>query len=127
MQLINDVIAVDSITQAKPEMRYIDAIIGYINDFNIIDVRMLNNSKPNNIQDYMLNIIRVTSWLECGNKVVICSSTCRSRAPAIALGVLVKYFRTSFSHGLETIKSKVPMVEISNLHLISLKKLFKVS
>jgi hypothetical protein len=66
-------------------MRYIDAVVGNINEFNIIDVRMLSDSKPNPIQDYVLNIIRVTSWLECGNKVVVCSGTARSRGPAIAL------------------------------------------
>jgi hypothetical protein len=74
-------------------MRYIGAVIGNINDFNIVDVRMLNNSKPNPVQDYVLNIIRVTSWFECRSKVVICSSSGQSRAPAITLGVLIKYFK----------------------------------
>ena len=44
MYLVNDVLAVGSILQTKPEMMYIDAITGNINDFNIVDVRMLNNS-----------------------------------------------------------------------------------
>ena len=126
MHIINDVLAVDSILQTKTEMRYIDAVIGNINDFNIVDVRMLNNSKPNPVQDYVLNIIRVTSWLECRSKVVICSSSGQSRASAIALGVLIKYFKMSFSQGLEVIKSKVPMTDIGNLHILALKKLFKI-
>jgi hypothetical protein len=126
MHIINDVLAVDSILQTKTEMRYIDAVIGNVNDFKIVDVRMLNNSKPNPVQDYVLNIIRVTSWLECRYKVVICSSSGQSRAPAIALGVLIKYFKMSFNQGLEAIKSKVPMTDIGNFHILALKKLFKI-
>jgi hypothetical protein len=127
MYLINDVLAIGSILQTKPEMRYIDAVIGNNNDFNIVDVRMLSNSKPNPVQDYVLNMIRVISWLECGDKVVICSSTGQSRATAIALGVLIKYFKMSFNQGLEVINSKVPVADISNLHILALKKLFRVS
>jgi hypothetical protein len=125
--LINDVLAIGSILQTKPEMRYIDAVIGNNNDFNIVDVRMLSNSKPNPVQDYVLNMIRVISWLECGDKVVICSSTGQSRATAIALGVLIKYFKMSFNQGLEVINSKVPVADIGNLHILALKKLFRVS
>ena len=40
----NNVLAVGSILQIKPQT-YIDPITGNINDFNIVDVRMLNNSK----------------------------------------------------------------------------------
>jgi hypothetical protein len=127
MYLINDVLAIGSILQTKPEMRYIDAVIGNNNDFNIVDVRMLSNSKPNPVQDYVLNMIRVISWLECGDKVVICSSTGQSRATAIALGVLIKYFKMSFNQGLEVINSKVPVADIGNLHILALKKLFRVS
>jgi hypothetical protein len=127
MYLINDVLAVGSIFQTKPKMLYIDAVIGNINDFKIIDVRMLNNRTPNPIQDYTLNIMRVASWLECHNKVVICSSTGKSRAAAIAVGVLVKYFKMSFNQAQEVIKSKVPIADIANLHILSLKQLFMVS
>jgi hypothetical protein len=127
VHLINDVLAVDSIFQTKLKMQYIDAVIGTIDDFKIIDVRMLNNSGPNPVQDYMLNIIRVTSWLECDNKVVICTSTGKSRAGVIAAGVLIKYFKMSFNQALDVIKSKVPISDIDNLHILSLKKLFKVS
>jgi hypothetical protein len=127
MYLINDVLAVGSIFQTKPKMLYIDAVIGNIDDFNIVDVRMLNNHTPNPVQDYMLNIIRVTSWLECRYKVVICSSSGQSRAPAIALGVLIKYFKMSFNQALNSIISKVSIADIADLHILSLKKLFKVS
>jgi hypothetical protein len=106
-------------------MQYIDAVIGNIDDFKIIDVRILNNSGPNPVQDYMLNIIRVTSWLECDNKVVICSSTGKSRAGAIAAGILIKYFKMSFNQALDVIKSKVPISDIDNLYILSLKKIIQ--
>jgi hypothetical protein len=57
MNIINDILAVGSILQTKTEMRYIGSIIGNIHDFNIVDVRMLNNSKTNPVQDYVLNIM----------------------------------------------------------------------
>jgi hypothetical protein len=56
--------------------------------------------------------------LECGGQ---------SRATAIALGVLIKYFKMSFNQGLEVIKRKVPVADIGNLHILALKKLFRVS
>jgi hypothetical protein len=50
-------------------MQYIDAVIGNNNDFNIVDVRMSSNSKPNPVQDYVLNMIRVISgWNAVDNQ-----------------------------------------------------------
>lgn len=69
MYLINDVLAIGAILQTKPEMQYIDAVIGNNNDFNIVDVRMSSNSKPNPVQDYVLNMIRVISgWNAVDNQ-----------------------------------------------------------
>jgi hypothetical protein len=126
MYLINDALAIDAIPQKKPEMRYVDAVVGNIQDFIIIDVRMLKDDRPNPVQEYMLNIIRVTSWLQCDEKVVICSSTGRSRAAAIALGVLVKYFKMNFYNALEFLRKKVPTADINNTHTDSLERLFCV-
>jgi hypothetical protein len=53
----------------KARMQYIDAVIGNNNDFNIVDVRMSSNSKPNPVQDYVLNMIRVISgWNAVDNQ-----------------------------------------------------------
>jgi hypothetical protein len=41
MHLINDILAIDAIPQTKELMRYVDAVVGNIEDFQIIDVRML--------------------------------------------------------------------------------------
>lgn len=46
MHLINDVPAIDLMLQ-KARMRYVAAVIGSLNDFTMVDVRKLNNIKPN--------------------------------------------------------------------------------
>ncbi len=88
---------------------------------------MLRDGEPNRDEEYLLNIIRVTSWLECNEKIVICSSTGRSRSPAIALAVLVKYFKLDFYNGWELVRKKVPISNINPSHIMSLKRLFLVS
>lgn len=50
----------------------------------------------NAISKYMLNIVRVTSYLEIGERVVICCRAGVSRSNAIAVGVLVCYFKMDF-------------------------------
>ena len=73
MHLINDRLAVEAIPQTKKDMHYVDAVVGNIDDFQIIDVRMLKEDQLNSNDQYLLNIIRVTSWLHCYRKVVMCS------------------------------------------------------
>jgi protein-tyrosine phosphatase len=58
--------------------------IGFIDDFRIIDVRTLVDG-DNSLSQYILNIVRVTSYLELGEKVVICCRVGVSRSNAIAL------------------------------------------
>ncbi len=80
---------------------------------------MLKDSQPNRDEEYLLNIVRVTSWLQCDEKVVICSSAATSRAPAIAIGVLVKYFKIDFDTAMDLIKNKVPTAHICKTHIAS--------
>jgi protein-tyrosine phosphatase len=115
-----------SATNTKVDMKYIDAEFGYINDFKIIDVRMLNDL-GNSEQEYELNILRVTSELDEGNKVVICCEAGQSRSNAIALGVLVKYFKMNFYDAWELIRKEIPISNIDPCHIESLKKIFKVT
>jgi predicted protein tyrosine phosphatase len=49
--------------------------------------------------------VRVTSYLELGEKVVVCCSHGMNRSNAIALGVLVQYFKMDLFKALELIKS----------------------
>ena len=100
-------------------------MVGNIQDFHIIDVRMLKNSQSNTDGEYLLNIVRVTSWLECKEKVVICSSSARSRSPAIAVGVLVKYFKFDFYSAWAEVRKKVPNANIDH-HIMSIKRIFGV-
>jgi hypothetical protein len=44
---------------------------GLIDKFRIVDVRTLNDD-PNSLVDYELNIMRVISYLETDENVVIC-------------------------------------------------------
>ena len=108
------------------DMKYVDAEFGHIDGFKIIDVRMLDDL-GNTKQDYDLNILRVTSELDEGNNVVVCCEAGQSRSNAIALGVLVKYFKMDFYEAWELIKEKVPISQIDPSHIETLKKMFKVT
>lgn len=110
-----------------PLSKYVDCQIGDIHDFKIVDVRTLNDYEGNPEYDYKLNISRVTSYLDIGNKVVICCGAGQSRSNAIALGVLVKYFKMDFYDAWELIKEKVPICQIDPSHITTLKRMFKVT
>lgn len=114
-----------SVKNTKIDMKYIQAEFGQIDDFKIIDVRMLDDL-GNRQEDYELNILRVTSELFEGNKVVICCDTGQSRSNAIALGVLVKYFKMNFYDAWELIKKEVPISSIDPTHIETLKRMFNV-
>jgi len=91
--------------------RYVNCEVGFIDDFRIIDVRTLIEG-DNIPSDYLLNIVRVTSYLELGEKVVICCRVGASRSNAIAVGVLVRYFKMDFYKAMEVVVSKVPICNI---------------
>ena len=98
---------------------------GLIDDFRIVDVRTLVDGE-NPLFEYELNIIRVVSYLELGEKVVICCRAGVSRSNAIALGVLVHYFKIDVNQALEQITSKIPMCNILPPHISALCKLLNV-
>lgn len=111
MYKILDNLAVDVFTGSQSnefEMNYIDAKFGYIDDFKIIDVRMLNKSCSSK-DDYDLNISRVTSELDLGNKVVICCDAGHAKNIEIAKEVLIKYFSMDTHDAWKLIKKKVPL------------------
>ena len=98
---------------------------GLIDKFRIVDVRTLIDG-PNSLFDYELNIIRVISYLELDEKVVICCRLGISRSNAIALGVLVHYFKINFSQAMELISSRVPICNILTPHTLALQKLLNI-
>ena len=105
--------------------RYVNCEIGIIDDFRIIDVRTLIDG-DNTLSEYTLNIFRVTSYLEISEKVVICCRAGVSRSNAIALGVLVYYFKMDFCKAMELVSSKVPICNILHPHILALQKLCNV-
>jgi hypothetical protein len=106
---------------------YVDCKIGLIDDFRIIDVRVLPEfDAPSSPSEYELNIMRVISYLELGEKVVVCCSHGMNRSNAIALGVLVQYFKMDFFKALELIQSRVPICTIISTNIVALTKLFNV-
>lgn len=107
------------------EMKYCDLEKGHIEDFTIVDVRLLNDG-VNNEQAYLYNINRVIELLDSHHKVVICCEAGQSRSNAIALGVLVAYFKMDFYEAWDLISYKVPISMIDPSHIASIKKLFKV-
>jgi hypothetical protein len=132
MYLILDNVATHGIGEPGSVGLYVDCQIGFIDDFRIIDVRVLlngedNNNNNNNLSEYILNIVRATSYLEIGEKVVICSCAGVSRSNAIALGVLVRYFKMDFYRAMDLVISKVPICNILHFHIAALKKLLKVN
>ena len=98
---------------------------GLIDRFRIIDVRTLIDGL-NPLFDYELSIIRVISYLEIDEKVVICCRLGISRSNAIALGVLVYYFKMNLNQAMELIGSKVPICNILTPHILALQKLLNI-
>jgi hypothetical protein len=97
---------------------------GFIDKFRIVDVKTMVNGE-NSLIEYELNIVRVVSYLEMGEKVVFCRASV-SRSNAIALGVLVHYFKIDFSQALQLITSKIPIWDILPPLISALCKLLNV-
>jgi len=106
MYKILENLATDGLGEPTELSSYIDCEIGLIDDFRIIDVRVLPEVDAPSLSEYNLNIVRVTSYLELDEKVVVCCSHGMNRSNAIALGVLVKYFKMDFFQGIGVDKIK---------------------
>ena len=125
MYKIVDNVATHGIGEPGILKGYSECKQGSIDNFRIVDVRTLVDG-PNALFDYELNIMRVVSYLEVGEKVAICCRLGISRSNAIALGVLTYYFKINLNHALELIISKVPICNILPPHILALQKLLKV-
>ena len=103
MYKILENLATDGLGQPSELSAYVNCEIGFIDDYRIIDVRVLPEFDTPSSFEYKLNIMRVASYLELGEKVVICCSHGMNRSNAIALGVLVQYFKMDFFKAWELI------------------------
>ena len=64
-------LATDGLGEPTEISSYVDCVIDLIADFRMIDVRVLPEfDTPSSPSEYKLNIVRVTSYLELGDKVV---------------------------------------------------------
>lgn len=97
---------------------------GLIDKFRIVDVRTLNDGQ-NSLVDYELNIMRVISYLETDENVVVCCRLGISGSNAIALGVLVHHFKINFNQAMELISSKVSICNIFTTIYYSITKIIK--
>jgi hypothetical protein len=126
MYKILENLATDGLGQPSELSAYVNCEIGFIDDYRIIDVRVLTEFDTPSSFEYKLNIMRVASYLELGEKVVVCCSHGMNRSNAIALGVLVHYFKMDFFKAWELIQSRVPVCTIISTNIVALTKLFKV-
>jgi rhodanese-related sulfurtransferase len=126
MYKILENLATDGLGQPSELSSYVNCEIGFIDGYRIIDVRVLPEFDTPSSFEYKLNIMRVASYLELGEKVVICCCHGMNRSNAIALGVLVQYFKMDFFKAWELIQSRVPVCTIISTNIVALKKLFMV-
>lgn len=127
MYIINDSLATHGFGgEPYYPMRYVDCATGKIDGFEIVDVRPLLDEDGNSLADYKLNIQRAISFLQNGEKVVVCCAAGQSRSNAIAIGVLVKYFRMDYWDAFDLVKEKVPIMHIDPAHIEALKKIYNV-
>src|SRR5947208_8440275 len=109
MYKILENLATDGLGEPSQLSDYVDCEIGFKDDFRIIDVRILPEfAAPSSPSKYKLNIMRVTSYLELREKVVVCCSHGMNRNNAIGLDALVQYFKMDFFKAWELIQSRVP-------------------
>ena len=67
----HQLLATDGLEEPSELSGYADCEIGVIDDFRIIDVRVLPEfDAPSSLSEYKLNIVSVTSYFELGEKVV---------------------------------------------------------
>jgi hypothetical protein len=126
MYKILENLATDGLGQPSELSAYVKCEIGFIDDYRIIDVRVLPEFDTPSSFEYKLNIMRVASYLELGEKVVVCCSHGMNRSNAIALGVLVQYFKMDFFKAWELIRLRVPVCTIISTNIVALTKLLKV-
>lgn len=126
MYKILENLATDGLGQPSELSAYVNCELGFIDDYRIIDVRVLPEFDTPSSLEYKLNIRRVESYLELGEKVVVCCSHGMNRSNAIALGVLVQYFKMDFFKAWELIQSRVPVCTIISTYIVALTELFKV-
>ncbi len=86
-----------------------------------------NNNNNNTLQDYERKIDLAWEMMQKYGRVVICCVAGTSRSNAIAIGVLVKHFKMPFNEAWKLVHLKVPISDIHEVHVTSLKELLGVA
>ena len=81
----------------------------------------------NPLEVYEKKIDLTWELIQKHGKAVICCVAGISRSNAIALGVLVKYFKMDFDEAWALIRKQVPDSRISQGHILQLKKLLNTT
>jgi len=89
----------------------------------VVDVRDLYDDDSNPLEGYEKKIDLTWDLIQKHGKAVICCVAGISRSNAIALGVLVKYFKMDFDEAWDLIRKKVPDSNIRPGHISQLRKL----
>ena len=99
----------------------------------VVDVRDLyngnsfGNNNNNILEDYERKIDLAWEMMQKYGRVVICCVAGTSRSNAIAIGVLVRYFKMPFDEAWKLVHYKVPIADIHEVHITSLKELLGVA
>jgi protein-tyrosine phosphatase len=84
----------------------------------------LYDDYSNPLEDYEEKIDHTWELIQKHGKAVMCCVAGISRSNAIALGVLVKYFKMDFDEAWALIRKQVPDSNIRPGHISQLRKLF---
>jgi protein-tyrosine phosphatase len=97
--------------------------INYINGYKVLDVRSLLDDTGNKDEDYYKLIDKGVYLLDNYDKVVVCCTAGISRSNAIAIGILMKYWKMDFQTAFEMVNNKISNCLIENAHINALKRL----
>jgi protein-tyrosine phosphatase len=96
----------------------------------VVDVRDLydalditTHKNNNTLQDYEKKIDQAYDMIQRYGRVVICCVAGTSRSPAIAIGVLLKYYNMTLEEATNFVYQKVRISDINQMHIESLKEL----
>jgi rhodanese-related sulfurtransferase len=94
----------------------------YINSYKVLDVRSLLDESGNKDEDYYRLIDRGIYLLDNYDRVVVCCAAGISRSNAIAVGILMKYWKMDFQTAFEIVNNKISNCLIENAHINFLKR-----
>src|SRR5574342_307227 len=95
----------------------------------MIDCRDISDDEniKTHVGMYIDHILEGCLYLDWGNNIVCCCSAGQSRSNAVALGILMQYFKMNYYDAYELLRAKNPICNIAMHHLDVLKKVYNVT